>query len=353
MRSYGISRFGTTRTGKTIPSEWGRVMSYRLEVRVVSRGAGHSIVQRAAYISGERLHLRREDLLCDHSRRTDVVYSALFGAGRWGREELWNRAENHLERNQQTLGREIIVNLPVELPLKASINLVREFARYSCRRLGAALDLSVHGSEENPHGHLLISQWKLKGGKFGEAIALDDLFGEGPAMVAELREKWEHFQNRALVRHGLPPRMDRRSYEEQGLNREPGLHLGPVAARLERGGVPTRIGDINRAIEWDNRIRLLMPEQHEQLRARMAEPGSYPTILLTRAATDRIVTLRQVAEDPRAQIGAAERAHIERVIQALALIIARIAPEREKEERERGAERRLGRGRDRSGPELV
>jgi hypothetical protein len=79
--------------------------------------------------------------------------------------------------------------------------------------------------------------------------------------VEHLRENWARVANRHLERHGHQASLDHRSYQCQGIDREPTLHMGPGDADRERRGQRTEIGDHNRAVEERNARR---QEQREQ-----------------------------------------------------------------------------------------
>ena len=69
-----------------------------------------------------------------------------------------------------------------------------------------------------------------------------------------IREAWEIAANRALERAGLDVRIDRRSLDAQGLDREPGIHVGPnVAAMEDRGirpvSIPQEVAN-DRVVNW-------------------------------------------------------------------------------------------------------
>jgi hypothetical protein len=68
--------------------------------------------------------------------------------------------------------------------------------------------------------------------------------------------------NAELERRNVETRIDHRSYERQGLEQIPTVHLGVAAAQMERKGIRTERGDINREIEFANK-------QIRQLRARI------------------------------------------------------------------------------------
>ena len=53
---------------------------------------------------------------------------------------------------------------------------------------------------------------------------------------------------------GRPERIDHRSYKRQGVEQLPTVHLGVAATRMERRGISTDKGNINRAISADNKL---------------------------------------------------------------------------------------------------
>lgn len=54
------------------------------------------------------------------------------------------------------------------------------------------------------------------------------------APVQWIRERWEHYANEALERAGHEARIDRRTLEAQGIDREPTIHIGPRAQHIDR-----------------------------------------------------------------------------------------------------------------------
>ncbi|NJO94237.1 MAG: MobA/MobL family protein [Hydrococcus sp. RM1_1_31] len=55
-------------------------------------------------------------------------------------------------------------------------------------------------------------------------------------LLEEQRQSWEVHANRALSQAGVRSRIDRRTLEEQGINRIPQIHLGAdVAAMMDKG----------------------------------------------------------------------------------------------------------------------
>ena len=59
----------------------------------------------------------------------------------------------------------------------------------------------------------------------------------------EWRHGWEVIQNKYLELAGSPERVDMRSYERQGLDIIPTVHMGAAVCALERKGIETNIGN--------------------------------------------------------------------------------------------------------------
>ena len=53
---------------------------------------------------------------------------------------------------------------------------------------------------------------------------------------------------------GRPERIDHRSYERQGIDKIPSIHLGVAASQMERKGIATEKGNVNRQIAADNKL---------------------------------------------------------------------------------------------------
>ena len=70
----------------------------------------------------------------------------------------------------------------------------------------------------------------------------------------EWRHGWEVIQNKYLELAGSPERVDMRSYERQGLDIIPTVHMGAAVCALDRKGIETNIGNLNRDIKAANRM---------------------------------------------------------------------------------------------------
>ena len=68
------------------------------------------------------------------------------------------------------------------------------------------------------------------------------------------RHSWETITNRYLEAAGRPERVDLRSFERQGIQQIPTVHLGPAAHQMEKRGVETFLGNLNRDIRAANSL---------------------------------------------------------------------------------------------------
>ena len=102
---------------------------------------------------------------------------------------------------------------------------------------------------------------------------------EPASRIERHRQAWEEYANRALERAGFEERIDHRSLKEQGIEREPQIHLGAKVMEMEARGVQTRVGDESRRISAVNRDLERQEAQREKLQidieAEQAPPQIY------------------------------------------------------------------------------
>ena len=68
------------------------------------------------------------------------------------------------------------------------------------------------------------------------------------------RAAWAACTNRALEAAGHPALVDHRSYKRRGIDKIPSVHLGPAASQMEKRGIRTDKGEVNRQIAADNKL---------------------------------------------------------------------------------------------------
>jgi hypothetical protein len=228
------------------------VADYRCSAQIIKRSAGKSSIAAAAYRSASRLVDERTGLIHDYTRKQGVTHAEVLtpeATPDWmhDRAQLWNTVEAVERRKDAQLAREFQLSLPHELNDDQRRDLVRGFVQEQFVGKGMIADLAIHapsaeGDQRNHHAHVMLTMRTLTGDGFGNK-ARD---WNSPDQLQEWREQWAHHQNRELERCGHPARVDHRSFESQGVDREPSQHLGPVANDMERNGKASRIGDENR-----------------------------------------------------------------------------------------------------------
>ena len=257
---------------------------YHCSIKIVSRGKGKSAVAAAAYRSGEKLTNEWDGLTHDYTKKGGVVHSEILLPAHAppafsDRSTLWNSVELSEKSNNAQLAREVEIALPVELSREEQTRLVREYCSSQFVSKGMIADFNLHDTGGgNPHAHILLTMrpldekgaWLPKSKKEyvldenGEKIRLPsgryktrkvDLVDWNNRENAEVwRRAWADLANEYLAQNNRPERIDHRSYERQGIDQIPTVHVGVSATQMEKKGIVTERGELNRNINAANRI---------------------------------------------------------------------------------------------------
>ena len=257
---------------------------YHCSIKIVSRGKGKSAVAAAAYRSGEKLTNEWDGLTHDYTKKGGVVHSEILLPAHVppafsDRSTLWNSVELSEKSNNAQLAREVEIALPVELSREEQTRLVREYCSSQFVSKGMIADFNLHDTGGgNPHAHILLTMrpldekgaWLPKSKKEyvldenGEKIRLPsgryktrkvDLVDWNNRENAEVwRRAWADLANEFLAQNNRPERIDHRSYERQGIEQIPTVHVGVSATQMEKKGIVTERGELNRNIKAANRI---------------------------------------------------------------------------------------------------
>ena len=257
---------------------------YHCSIKIVSRGKGKSAVAAAAYRSGEKLTNEWDGLTHDYTKKGGVVHSEILLPAHAppafsDRSTLWNSVELSEKSNNAQLAREVEIALPVELSREEQTRLVREYCSSQFVSKGMIADFNLHDTGGgNPHAHILLTMRPLdeKGAwlpKSKKEYVLDenggkirlpsgryktrkvDLVDWNNHENAEVwRRAWADLANEFLERNDCPERIDHRSYERQGIEQIPTVHVGVSATQMEKKGIVTERGELNRNIKAANRI---------------------------------------------------------------------------------------------------
>ena len=257
---------------------------YHWNIGIVSRGKGKSAVAAAAYRSGEKLTNEWDGMTHDYTRKGGVVHTEILlppnaPPSFSDRSTLWNSVELYEKAGNAQLAREIDAALPIELSREEQIRLVREYCSSQFVSRGMCVDYAIHDTDSgNPHCHIMLTMrpldergaWAAKSKKEydldenGERIRLPsgrykthkvDLTGWNDKDNTLLwRKAWADFTNDFLERNGSPERIDHRSNAERGIDEIPTVHMGVAACQMEKKGIATEKGELNRNIQKANRL---------------------------------------------------------------------------------------------------
>jgi ATP-dependent exoDNAse (exonuclease V) alpha subunit len=270
---------------------------YFLNMKTFGRAAGSSAASAAAYRAGERIRDERTGMTYDHSERQDVMHKEIVLPGQFADEEmawardrasLWNAAERAETRKNARVAREYLVALPVELSSPQRLELVRGFSQELSDRYGFAVDLAIHAPRDFPgsdprnfHAHLLATTREVKVEGLGAKTTLEMRDGNRrefglPPVINELlhvRERWAAVTNEALQEARIASRVDHRSLEAQGIDREPRPQIPRAAFEMERHGYRSVVADRMRE-EYQARVQ----ERLERDAGRQVSISKEPTV---------------------------------------------------------------------------
>ena len=255
-----------------------------IPVSIIKRSAGRSAVAAAAYRSGTKLTNEWDGMTHDYTRKGGIVHAEIMLPAHAppefaDRSILWNSVEQIEKARDSQLAREIEAALPRELSGEQQLALVRAYVKDNFVDKGMCADFAIHDKGTgNPHVHIMLTLRPLKengqwGAKCRKAYDLDENGQRIPdgkggwknhredttdwndkGNVEIWRAAWAAYTNRALESAGRPERIDHRSYKRQGIDKIPSVHLGPAASQMEKRGIRTDKGEVNRQIVADNKL---------------------------------------------------------------------------------------------------
>jgi hypothetical protein len=300
-------------------------------ITIIARGKvkGNSVVGAAAYQSGDKLYSEYEHewKSGDHQERIihkEILLPPNAPEKYRDRATLWNAVDAAEDKSTAQTARRIIMALPKELSQEQNIELIRNYCQASFVDRGMIADFAVHDDKEgNPHAHVLLTmrslnehgEWNPKtrtefvldengeriqtaNGKYKRrCVSWDGWNDRGNCEI--WRHEWEVMQNAALEQAGRMERVDMRSFERQGIELAPTIHLGPAAFALEKKGIHTELGDQNRAVKIINALFTAIRNKLKALRNWLTElseiisdheklesPGDYPLLSVLMAYYD-------------------------------------------------------------------
>ena len=257
---------------------------YHLSIKIISRGKGKSAVAASAYRSGEKIKNEYDGVVHDFTRKGGIAHTEILLPQNApqefaNRSVLWNSVEKIEKSKNSQLAREIEIALPKKLDREKQIELVREYVKENFVKVGMCADIALHDKNDgNPHAHILLTMrplnedttWgakskkeyifdengekvKLKNGNY-KTRKINTVDWNEQDKAEHWRKAWADITNKYLEENSIQDKGDHRSYQRQGIEQIPTIHLGVSATQMEKKGITTDRGNINREIKHQNKI---------------------------------------------------------------------------------------------------
>ncbi len=291
---------------------------------ICGRGGGGSAVDMAAYISRTKMFSEYDGEYHIPKYKEDLVHCEVMLPDHAPRryqdpEVLWNSVEMNEKTANAQCARTLRMSLPNDWSHELAVKVARDYIRRNFIKKGMCVFFAIHDSvnpetgERNLHIHIMMTMRRIdENGKWmpkQKKVYLTDENGDRIPMIdkktgqqkvdKQNRKQWKcttvssnDWNNRENVRNWRKDLADTinevnekigqmenyweyRSFKEQGIDAIPQIHLGPRASALERKGIRTERGDINREIIAQNTLIIatkaaLVSAQEEVERIRKA-----------------------------------------------------------------------------------
>ena len=286
------------------------VKSLSTRIAIIGRGAkcsgGTSAVDRSAYISRTTMYSEYDGTYYYPKYSEDLVHSEVMLPENAPEEYvdpsvLWNSVEMREKNNSKAqLARSYKISIPNEWSYELATEVARDYVKRNFVDDGMCVQFAIHDSENpvthqrNLHCHIMMTMRPiLEDGSWGEKqkkvyfydekgnkirkkngtykCTTQDVTGwNNRDNAKKWRKDWADTINAVSEKNGLTDNFwEHRSFEEQGLDIIPQIHLGAKATALERAGIPTERGNVNRRIREQNKAILiaksLVAKAEEQL----------------------------------------------------------------------------------------
>ena len=286
---------------------------------ICGRGAGckggHNAVEQSSYISREKMYCEYDGKTYYPKYSEDLVHNEVMLPDNAPKEYadpkvLWNSVEMFEKNKNAQLARTYKLNLPNEWSYELAVDVMRDYVKRNFVDVGMCAQFAIHDSENkkgqrNLHCHIMLTlrsideqgRWMDKSHKVdildknGNRIPVIDPKTGKQKVDKQNRKQWKckpvstndwnskenamkwrkdivDTINSVNEKMGIKDiRWEYRSFKDQGLDIEPQIHLGPKASALEREGIRTERGDINRQIIASNSIILQARAAYEQAKS--------------------------------------------------------------------------------------
>jgi len=294
------------------------------KITIIKRSENESAVSAAAYQSGEKLFSEYDQEQKYYPYKTEVTHKEILLPPHVppeyaDRNTLWNSAEAQEKQWNSQLARRFVLVIPREIPSEQHADLIRDYCREFFVSKGMIADFAIHDKGDgNPHAHILLTMRAMdeKGKWLPKCRKVYDLDGNGERIrlpsgrwkshkentvdwndqkYAEIwRQGWADTANRYLEANHRPERLDLRSYARQGIDKIPTVHMGAAVCQMEKKGIQTNIGNLNRDIKAANSLMQSIRQMVRHLKGWIADLKEKKAMLLEALEQDREPTLPEL-----------------------------------------------------------
>lgn len=244
---------------------------FHAHLKSISRADGRSATAAIAYRAGCNIVDERTGLEFDYSKKKGVEHTEIFFPP--GEDDsrpdlhdtsaLWNEVEQRETKSNAQVARDFEFSFPCELNAEKRQRMLSKFCSWLVKNHGVVAQGCIHAphgkdaDERNYHAHILFSTRRFENGQFTEKTRefsknpydkkeLEKYLAKGgedytkrlhcrKSAAELLREAYQEIGNHSLVEAGFEPTLDRRSYIERGIAKEPTVHEGAGRAMSKRG----------------------------------------------------------------------------------------------------------------------
>ena len=328
------------------------IKSMSTRANICGRGAGckggHSAVEQSSYIGREKMYCQYDGQTYYPKYSEDLVHKEVMlpeNAPSQYKDpsSLWNSVEMNEKASNAQLARTYKVELPNEWSYELATEVMRDYIQRNFVDKGMCAEFAIHDSENshtgqrNLHCHIMLTMrgideqghWMPKQKKVyltdenGERIPLIDKETGLQKVDKQNRKQWKcvtvatndwnNRENAKIWRKDLADTINKvnakmgmtenfwehRSFKDQGLDIIPQIHLGEKASALERAGIRTRRGDINRDIMERNAVIEAARAVYEKAKEGLNAAKAIPVVVCIAIKNEIIDMIRAVAKRNR------------------------------------------------------
>jgi len=309
---------------------------------------GHSAVEQASYIGRVKMYSEYDGHTYYPKYSEDLVHSEVMLPPNAPSEftdpvRLWNSVELSEKQNNAQLARTFRVELPNDWSYELAIEVMKDFVQRNFVDKGMCAEFAIHDSENkksgqhNLHSHIMLTlrsldekgHWMPKQKKIyildenGDRVPLIDKKTGIQKVDRQNRKQWKcstvptndwgNKDNVKIWRKDLVDTInsvnekigitdqvwEHRSFREQGLDILPEIHLGEKASAMERAGIHTIRGDINRDIRARNAVIENARAAYDEAKELLSTIASIPVDIVKKIVNEILEIIRMVAEKNR------------------------------------------------------